>query len=328
MSFAVTLISRNLAVIFLLAVLLFTTASAEDAATVITNNGADINNEETSTTTAAAASTLTNEMPMPLQQPESWQNDLVNWLISKPNGYFSDQILWIKTEMGFNMHAANNIPKGTTLMIIPQAALITSDGTDEECITIVKMMREYEKGESSDYYPYIRYLFGGHDGGTSTGLLPTTWSDPAKTLLRTMLGTELYPQKFDKGQRRVLKDCKDFLDRKDDVEHMDQTTAQRWQDAYIFWLSRSWSDKMVPILDMINHRNGKWLNVESTTAHAGRDIRVYALRDIEKGEQLWSKYLLFYCVCVYVSLYACVLCWSITVLGHRFSQGVYLSCFF
>ena len=43
---------------------------------------------------------------------------------------------------------------------------------------------------------------------------------------------------------------------------------------------------------MINHRNGKWLNVESTTAHAGKDIRVYALRDIKKGEQLWSKLVL------------------------------------
>jgi len=52
----------------------------------------------------------------------------------------------------------------------------------------------------------------------------------------------------------------------------------------------------VPILDMINHRNGKWKNVESTTAHAGKDIRVYALRNIEKGEQLWSECVLRLCL--------------------------------
>ncbi|KAG7366650.1 SET methyltransferase domain containing protein [Nitzschia inconspicua] len=225
----------------------------------------------------------------PLQQPEQWQNDLVNWLISKPNGYFSDKVLWTKTEMGYNMHAAEDIPKDTTLMIIPQAALITSDGTDEECITISKMMKEYEKGEASEFYPYIRYLFGGHEGGTSTGLLPTTWSEPAKDLLKQMVGTDLYPKQFEKSQKRILVDCQEFIDRKE-LESMSKETAQKWQDAFIFWVSRSWSDKMVPILDMINHRNGKWLNVESTTAHSGQDIRVYALRDIKKGEQLWNTY--------------------------------------
>ena len=223
----------------------------------------------------------------PLQQPEQWQNDLVNWLISKPNGYFSDKVLWTKTEMGYNMHAAEDIPKGSTLMIIPQAALIDSDDTEDICVTINKMMLEYDKGAESEYYPYIRYLFGGHEGGTSTGLLPTTWSQPAKTLLKNIVGRELEPQYIDKAEKSVLEDCQEQIDA--DIESMDEETERRWEDAYIFWESRSWTDKMVPILDMINHRNGKWLNVESTTAHAGEDIRVYALRDIVKGEQLWSK---------------------------------------
>lgn len=248
--------------------------------------------EDTTTTTTATEADSAAQTPppvvKPLEQPEQWQNDLVRWLIGKPNGYFSDKILWTKTEMGYNMHAAEDIPRDATLMVIPQAALITSDGTDEECVTIAKMMKEYERGESSEYYPYIRYLFGGFEGGTSPNLLPTTWSDPAKDLLKKMVGTELFPQKFDKGQRRVLAECQSFIDRKE-LEGMDKETASRWQDAFIYWLSRSWSDKMVPILDMINHRNGKWLNVESTTAHAGKDVRVYALRDIQKGEQLWSE---------------------------------------
>jgi hypothetical protein len=263
--------SRKIAVMVLLmtASLLFATPAAAEA-DANTNDNAANNNP-------------------PLVQPEAWQNDLINWLISKPNGYYSDKILWTKTEMGYNMHAAEDIPKNTTLMIIPQAALITSDGTDEECITIVNMMKEYEKGPDSDFYPYIRYLFDRHEGGTSTGLLPSTWSEPAKTLLKTMVGSQLYPQKIDRGQRNVLKTCKKFIDPQM-VQTLDKDTAQRWQDAYIFWLSRSWSDKMVPLLDMINHRNGKWLNVESTTVHTGKDIRVYSLRDMVKGEQLWSEY--------------------------------------
>jgi hypothetical protein len=199
--------------------------------------------------------------------------------------------------MGYNMHAAEDISKGETIMIIPPAAVIDSDGTEEECVTVNKMMKEYAKGPDSDYYPYIRYLFGGHEGGTSAGLLPSTWSQPAKDLLKTILGSDLYPKKFEKGQRKVLSFCKEYIDAKD-IQNIDKETHQRWQDAYIFWLSRSWTDKMVPILDMINHRNGKWLNVESTTAHSGEDIRVYALRDIGKGEQLWStsrQMHLFFC---------------------------------
>ena len=41
---------------------------------------------------------------------------------------------------------------------------------------------------------------------------------------------------------------------------------------------------------MINHRNGKWRNVEATSAHVGEDIRVFAYRDIEAGEQLYMSY--------------------------------------
>jgi hypothetical protein len=236
-----------------------------------------------------AEETAATATSKPLQQPEQWQNDLVNWLISKPGGYFSDKVIWTKSEMGYNMHAAEDIPKDETLMIIPQTALINSDGTEEECVTINKMMLEYEKGESSDYYPYIRYLFGGHEGGTSPDLLPTTWSHPAKHVLKTIVGEELQPQRIEKRHSKVLQDCKDEIDASL-LESMTEEKHQKWKDAYIYWLSRSWSDKMVPILDMINHRNGKWLNVESTTAHSDEPIRVYALRDIKKGEQLWSEF--------------------------------------
>ena len=59
----------------------------------------------------------------------------------------------------------------------------------------------------------------------------------------------------------------------------------------MFYISRSWTDKMVPVLDMYNHRNGKWLNVESTSAHdLDSDITAYALRHIKAGEQLQNSY--------------------------------------
>ena len=240
--------------------------------------------------TAAEDDANHHHLPPPRKQPEVWQDELVSWLMSKPNGYYSHKIQWQKTpELGnsYNMYAVEDISKDETIMIIPQSAIMGSNGTNEECITVANMMQEYDKGPESQYYPYIKYLFGdGYEGGTSTGLLPTTWSQSAKDLLANIVGKKLEPRKIEMSS--VFEQC-DGQWKKKFLESMDRPTKQRYEDAYIFWVCRSWTDKMVPILDMINHRNGKWLNVESTTAHSGKDIQVYAKRDIVKGEQLYSK---------------------------------------
>ena len=41
---------------------------------------------------------------------------------------------------------------------------------------------------------------------------------------------------------------------------------------------------------MVNHRNGHWANIDSNSAHEGKDITVYAKRDIAAGEQLYLSY--------------------------------------
>ncbi|KAL3893431.1 MAG: hypothetical protein SGARI_008178 [Bacillariaceae sp.] len=104
-----------------------------------------------------------------------------------------------------------------------------------------------------------------------------------------IVGDQLEPQRVEKRQSKILQDCRNEIDGKL-LQEMTEEKHLRWKDAYIFFLFLSWGDKMLSILDMINHRNGKWLNVESTTAHSGEPIKVYALRDIKKGEQLWNTY--------------------------------------
>lgn len=47
---------------------------------------------------------------------------------------------------------------------------------------------------------------------------------------------------------------------------------------------------MVPVFDMVNHRNGHWFNIDSNSAHEGKDITVKATRDIKAGEQLYLSY--------------------------------------
>jgi hypothetical protein len=218
------------------------------------------------------------------KQPEEWQNELVAWLRAKPNGYFSHKIVWQLVGGSYNMFAAEDIAARERLMVIPQAALITSRGTRDGCVTVQRMLDEYDKGAESDFYPYLRYLFDGHEGGTRPGLLPTSWSAEAQALLKTVIGDDLLPDDINHGT--AIEHC----GLSESIDGDDPVRKQRRQDAFLYWISRSWSDKMVPILDMINHRNGEWLNVESTSAHVGRDIIVYALKPIKKGEQLYNTY--------------------------------------
>ena len=47
---------------------------------------------------------------------------------------------------------------------------------------------------------------------------------------------------------------------------------------------------MVPILDLINHRRGRYSNVNSTSVHGQDDIHVFASQNILGGEQLHFSY--------------------------------------
>ena len=65
------------------------------------------------------------------------------------------------------------------------------------------------------------------------------------------------------------------------------------QDAFIFLLSRGWFDKALPVVDMLNHRNGRHKNVEVTPIGdvvRTNDVAAYAIKDIKKGEQLQYTY--------------------------------------
>ena len=234
-----------------------------------------------------------------LEQPEAYQQRLVDWIRSGENGYFHPQVQWKR--LGGNgpyaMHATVDIPKGTPLLVVPRSHVIDSYKTHDSCVTIARMLGEYEKGDDSFFAPYLSYLFDETAGGTTTGLLPGSWSEEGQNILHRILhpGRDyLYdkwmePRNFD--QSDVFDRCgSNFRANLEGEELEDPDLRQRAQDANLFFISRSWTDKMVPVLDMYNHRNGASLNVESTTAHTDKDITAFAVRDIKAGEQLQNTY--------------------------------------
>lgn len=239
---------------------------------------------------------------VPLSQPEAYQQRLVDWIRSDKNGFFHPSVVWkrLGSNGPYAMHTTEDIPKGEALMVLPRSYIIDSFKTHDECVTVARMLHEYKKGDDSFYAPYLSYLFD--EGGTSTGLLPTSWSEKGQELLQLMLnhidedGIEqnskhrLEPRGFIRPG--VFDECgESFLGETDDSPLEDSDIRQQAEDAYLFWLSRSWTDKMIPVIDMYNHCNGKSKNVETTSAHyTDDDITAYAIRDIQAGEQLQISY--------------------------------------
>lgn len=248
---------------------------------------------------AMAATAASAAEPPPLPQPEAYQQRLVDWIRSGTNGYFHPQVQWQR--LGgtgpYAMFTTVDLPKGTKLLTVPRSHVIDSFQTHDECVTVARMLGEHQKGEDSFFAPYLSYLFDETAGGTTTGLLPGAWSEDGQFLLQFLLlgpheenDDGLEPQYFQ--QPDVFETCKEnFRARMASEELTDPDERQHAQDAFLYYISRSWTDKMVPVLDMYNHRNGKSLNVESTSAHdLESDIIAYALRDIKAGEQLQNSY--------------------------------------
>jgi len=265
-----------------------------------------------------------NSMNNIIKQPEEYQQRLVDWIRAGKNGFFHPSVKWKRlgpdgSNSGpYAMHTLVDIKKGTPLLVVPRGYVIDSYQTYDACTTVARMLDEYEnKQDDSLFAPYLSYLFDKKEGGTSNGLLPTSWTTTGKKILDHILdidnsndndddddddsdrdhdryGRGLEPRNYE--QPNVFEQCgphfrgplpeEPILQDKNDPKRL-----QRVQDAFLFHVSRSWTDKMVPVLDMYNHRNGHWLNVESTTAHdLSKDITAFASRDIQAGEQLQNSY--------------------------------------
>lgn len=268
-----------------------------------------------------------------VQQPEAYQNRLVEWISKDPDGFFHPSVQFQRLgpdgKSGpYSMHATEDIPKGTPLIVLPRKYVIES-GMEQDfgvkfdeddyrsCVTVRKMLREYYKTTDpstpyeSFYAPYLSYLFEDTVGGTTRGLLPTTWSENAKELLGLILLENgdiegeffrLRPQSYEYNY--IADICSENVERKPGIAPPPRPTASEEdeamdmelpiaQDAFIFLLSRGWYDKALPVVDMLNHRNGRHKNVEVTPIGdvvRTNDVAAYAIKDIKKGEQLQYTY--------------------------------------
>uniref|UniRef100_A0A7S4MR63 PABS domain-containing protein n=1 Tax=Odontella aurita TaxID=265563 RepID=A0A7S4MR63_9STRA len=151
------------------------------------------------------------------------------------------------------------------------------------CDTARNLLKEMKLGDESHYAPYVNYLLDGN-----RGQLPSAWSPEGQEIIATIIGNEMAPEDV----TDVLFDyrCGYPHDGEDEEEDEDKEEKSLRDYAYQSLIARSWDDIVIPVFDMINHRNGRWKNTDSNSAHEGKDITVFATRNVEAGEQLHLSY--------------------------------------
>lgn len=244
--------------------------------------------ESTSTSSTSATDTGTENTPsdpavVDLITP------LIEWFISH-GGVFNDK-LEMRREFPedptsrFGMFAKDDIDEDDLLLYIPRKVLLTA-GDDKGsyggmwCPTVFNLIEEMKKGDASFYAPYTKYL-----ASQSQGQLPSHWSEEGQALLLELLArddndpTNNLPPSYITAwiTEDWYKECEGGDDRNE-------------QHAGLLLVQRGWDDLMIPMYDMMSHRNGKWLNTKSNSVHKKDDIKVKASRDIKAGEEIYMSY--------------------------------------
>ena len=199
----------------------------------------------------------------------------IEWIRSY-GGFFSPKIAFQLLDKDdpnspMGIFALEDLYQKEALMVIPQSCLLTSGGSLETCDTARNLIKQRQLKNESKFAPYVDYVFD----PKHKGQIPSSWSQAGESLIQRIIGEEMPP--YDVAGISFKEECGGSGDPLE-------------EEAYLNVVRRSWDDIMVPVFDMINHRNGHWYNVDSNSAHDGTDITVFASRDVKAGEQLYLSY--------------------------------------
>lgn len=182
----------------------------------------------------------------------------------------------------FGLFAMDDVYGKELIMSVPRKTLLTLDGVDQDtelidsalpCETAFKLIEEMEKGNSSEFAGYMEFL---KNQKTS---LPSAWSDAGKELLNEVID-ELPPD-----------DATTWIEHEWYEECKGEKDAEK-ENLALMLISRGWDYVMIPMYDVMNHRNGNYFNTfsDKITDNSKETIQVRAQRRITKGEQIFTSY--------------------------------------
>lgn len=201
------------------------------------------------------------------------------------------QIDWLRSRGGFvsskieirnsGMFATGDFQEGENIIILPKGGddganvIMDHKGQDHRdlvCALARNLMRELKLGDKSRFSAYVNYL-----NDQPHGQLPSAWSEEGKKLLKKILGKSL-PPVDPVGLVYENRDCINM-------------TSPFEVNAMMMVLQRGWDNLLLPVYDMMSHRNGDYLNTESNSVHnEDEPVNVYASRAIKAGEELYTSY--------------------------------------
>ena len=138
------------------------------------------------------------------------------------------------------------------------------------CDAIHNLIKEVKLGEESEYAPFVAFLL---EQKIDQPL--STWSQAGKNLLNGILQNDLPP--LWATQWSLSKKC---------VKSGNPLEAQ----AAMIQLLRGWGDVLVPLYDIMRHRNGQYLNTVHDKIMWSKSVVVRASRDIIAGEEIHTSY--------------------------------------
>lgn len=220
-----------------------------------------------------------------LAQNEDHVKTLIDWLL-KNGGKISKKVEIRRANPDdpaspFGYFAKETINIRELIVSVPRDLLLTEGDIDEDnlidsalpCETIFNLIEQMRLGKESKYGPYVEYL-----KTQSFGQIPSSWSKEGKQLFTRVLG-DLPP--MDPVSWIDFEWHRECGGNKDPFE----------EQAAMLVLARGWDYTLIPVFDMMNHRNGKWLNTDSNSVHDNNDnIVVRATKRVKKGEELYTSY--------------------------------------
>ena len=203
----------------------------------------------------------------------------LDWIRSKPNGFVHEHFdlrPYNPEDPGspLGVFAGADLAKGDLLFRVPRECLIATYDNDI-CDTVQALVTELELGNESRYEPYVSYL-----QRQAPGQLPTAWTAAGQGLLQSLLGEGALPPR---DATAVDWGCHNAHD----PPHV--------QHAAMLLIQRGWDELLIPIYDLLGHRNGEyWSNTNMAPGASVHDrsqpIEVFCARDIRQGEELYGSY--------------------------------------
>ena len=210
-----------------------------------------------------------------------------------PNDTHSPPVRGIfATEAIANEELLLNLPWDATIIVADES---NGDGdTFDPCAMGRAIRRELALGDESRFAPYVRLL----NEQRTKGLIgiPNAWSGQGLDLLQKIVGPNLTPNDVRRHLHWWEQSCGGSI--YSDKLGADATLLQvaraigltDWTSEVKEGEERKKSSALAPFYDLLNHRNGLWQNTRVISDLYKKYFKLYAMRDIEKGEQLYYGY--------------------------------------